>query len=564
MFKRLLVASLLLTIMTATTRADNLGFSKQHPLIFGVDMDYAPLHYVDGEGIPQGLDVEFTQELMKRLNIPFTYKPNTWKNISGDVLNGRVDLGMMVYSPYRKNITNYSRAVFRLYYQIIYRNDEKGRFDVRNLAGREIAFMASRPISDTLTKVGAIIHTIDDLPQAVVQLSKGKYDAVICFRHQSNYLIEAHGIDNLVTEDLTLTPREYCYVSHDARLIRAINEQLEQMHHEGTIDRIYGRDVTSEFGGLVIPRWAYYAAVALVIFFLTTIVVLQRRSRLRLRREMERAQRSELAAQLNEKRAIESEQAARLSEQAAKKSEAAARQSDRMKTVFLSNVSHALRTPLNAIIGFSDLMRTDENHLLGDEERTEMIQLIHRNGQQLLYFINELIQLSAIEGNEIHFERTTLDMHELMNEFRTAILPSVQEGVEVVVEGPAELHPILDANQMRIVVMHMLRNAAQHTQHGRITLRYRREQNIDDEGQERDGLRIDVADTGSGVPVELRSTIFSLLSNAHTFLQDDTPGLGLTICAAIIQAAHGTLRLETESGVGSIFIHWVPCKFEGE
>jgi ABC-type amino acid transport substrate-binding protein len=80
-----------------------------------MDMDYPPLEYIDENGTPSGLDIQFTQELMRRLDIPFTYSPNTWENISGDVLSGRVDLGMMVYSPYRKDSTNYSKAIFRLY-----------------------------------------------------------------------------------------------------------------------------------------------------------------------------------------------------------------------------------------------------------------------------------------------------------------------------------------------------------------------------------------------------------------------------------------------------------------
>jgi ABC-type amino acid transport substrate-binding protein len=138
-------------------------YTESHPLLLGMEMDYPPLEYIDENGTPQGLDIVFTKELMKRLDIPFTYSPNTWENISEDVLSGRVDLGMMVYSPYRKNLTNYSRAIFRLYYQILFRKDSKGHFDVRHLAGKKVAYMASRPIKDTLTKVGAILYEVKNL-----------------------------------------------------------------------------------------------------------------------------------------------------------------------------------------------------------------------------------------------------------------------------------------------------------------------------------------------------------------------------------------------------------------
>ena len=124
-------------------------------MVFGIDIDYAPMQYIDEHGKPNGLDIEFTKILMSRLNIPFTYSSNSWENIADDVLKGRVDLAMMVYSPYRKDLTNYSRGVFRLYYQLVYRKQNKAPYGLRDLNGKEIALMASRPITDTLQNIGA-------------------------------------------------------------------------------------------------------------------------------------------------------------------------------------------------------------------------------------------------------------------------------------------------------------------------------------------------------------------------------------------------------------------------
>ena len=188
---------LLLLAFAVQASADNYGYTKNHQLIFGIDMDYPPMEYVDEEGIPHGLDVEFTKRLMNRLNVPFTYSPNTWENVAEDVLQGRVDLAMMVYSPYRKDMTNYSRGVFRLYYQLVYRKKDKTPYGLRDLSDKEIAFMASRPINDTLKNVGAKPILIKDLSNALHELSEGKYDALICFRYQARYLINKLSLDNL-------------------------------------------------------------------------------------------------------------------------------------------------------------------------------------------------------------------------------------------------------------------------------------------------------------------------------------------------------------------------------
>ena len=99
--------------------------------------------------------------------------------------------------------------------------------------------MDSRPLKDTLTKSGATPIVIKDLKVAMRELSGGKYDALICFSYQTNYLLEHLGIDNLESEDLPLMPREYCYVSNNKELIEAINQELIKMEKEGVVDEVY-------------------------------------------------------------------------------------------------------------------------------------------------------------------------------------------------------------------------------------------------------------------------------------------------------------------------------------
>ena len=517
---RLILTFLVVICNILIATADNrLGYSKYQPLGIGLDLDYAPLEYVDQDGLPQGLDVKLTQELMRRMGIPYTYRPNTWENISGDVINGRVDLAMMVYSPYRKDVVNYSRAVFKLYYQVVYRNDSKEEFDMRHIAGKEIAYMSSRPVTDTLQRAGAKLQVVRDLPQAIKDLSEGRYDAIVCFRYQVKYHTKAMGITNLSAQDLTLTPREYCYVSQNRDLIRAIDRELVKMEKDGTIDDIYG-DYISKLGNDEIPTWIWYALATMVVLFLIITIASQIRHAKRLRREMRRAQKSE-----------------------------------RLKTVFLANVSHALRTPLNAIIGFSDMMRSMPTEALSEEERKEMMNQIHDNGQQLLYFINELLQLSNIEGNGIEFQFVEANIRQLIEEYAILIEPQLQEGVELKIDAPEqEQTAIIDTNQLRLITMHLLTNAAKHTQQGSITISYKFTNG---------GLHVAVADTGDGLPEQLKNNIFALLNDQHTFIQEQeqNPGLGLSICKAVINAVHGKIGVESEQGKGSTFWFWFPCRF---
>ena len=512
---KLLSLCLLLSLISLA-KAENLGYTKFEPLKIGLDLDYAPLEYVDDNGRPQGLDVELTQVLMKRLNIPYTYSPNSWENISGDVLSGRVGLGMMVYSPYRKNIVNYSRAVFRLYYQVVYREDESEQFDMRHLEGKSIAYMASRPITDTLTKAGAVLHVVRDLPKALKDLSGGRYDAVICFRYQAKYHIHHQSLTNLTAEDLTLTPREYCYVSVNSNLIRAIDRELIKMEKEGVVDEIYGEYI-SKLGSFQMPHWVWWTLGSAIFLAFLALLLQQHLHSRRLHREMRRAQKSE-----------------------------------QLKIVFLANVSHALRTPLNAVIGFSDMLRSMPEGALSASDQQEMLNQIHGNGEQLLYFINELLQLSTIQGNGVDFQMVECNIGLLMNEYANLVRPDLKEGVVLQINAEAqEVTAITDPNHLRLITMHMLTNAVKHTVQGSITISYKIQDN---------GLYIEVKDTGDGIPNDLKENIFMLLNDKHTFVQEQSPGLGLSICKAIIDAVHGKIGVESTEGQGATFWFWIPCK----
>lgn len=582
---------LLMFSFVLMANADNLGFSAEKPLAFGIDQDYPPMEYVDHNGNPSGVDVELAKRLMARLSIPLNYKPNKWASIAGDVIQGNVDLAMMVYSPYRKDTINYSRAVIRLYYQIVTRKGERRNYGLRDVVGQEVALMQSRPVVDTLKKSGAKIVITYDLANAMQELADGRYDAVICYRYQAKYMIAKYGLKNLSTEDLTLTPREYCFVSQNKKLIDAINQELDKMEDEGLISEIYA-DVATNFDGLVIPRWVWYALSGLVLVILLSIILMQKKNQRDLKMTLEKARESEEKAKASEERARANEEKARQSEEEAKKSAAiaqhnadeakrsekiaqynaevarkneekaneaaeAARKSEELKDVFLGNMSHSLRTPLNAIIGFSDLLMSMDNDALPAEERQNLLHLINKNGLDLLHMVNELLSLSDIEGKTQLFQREVTDVDYEMSQFAAEIRPQLHEGVKLVVEEPVEgMRALIDKKLLKVVTMHFLDNAMQHTEEGQITLTY-----FVKEG----GMYVEVKDTGEGLPEKFKNNIFGLLSDKHTYTHDDSqenPGMGLSVCKAIIDRCNGKIGAKdnADDGRGTIFWFWTPTE----
>ena len=130
----------------------------------------------------------------------------------------------------------------------------------------------------------------------------------------------------------------------------------------------------------------------------------------------------------------------------------------------------------------------------------------------------------------------------------------LSDGVTLEVIEPVDgMRALVDPKLLRLVTMHLLENAQQHTEEGKITLSY-----YVKEG----GLYVEVKDTGSGLPEDLKENIFSLLSDKNTYIQEETPGLGLSICKAIIDKNNGKIGVsdnETD-GHGTIVWFWIPVE----
>ena len=367
--------------------ATELGFSKERPLLMGMNTNYAPLQYTDDKGTPRGYDVEFTKVMLKRMGIPYAFSPNHWDKMSPGIIEGKYDMGMLVYSPYRKELTNYSNAVFRMYYQIVFRTKDYEDFDFRNLKGKKIAYMKSRPIGLMLKKEHAVDIPVTDLAEAIADLAEGKYDGVICYRFQTKYeLARLHLEDKLQAEELSLEPREYCYASHDPRLISAINEELKRMEDEGIIDEVYGDNVLTQFGMIKVPTWVWVLLMLVIIMFLTIYSIYRYRTNKKLRSAHGKLQKA--YAQLEE------------NNEKLKIANARAEESTRMKSNFIKQISHEIRTPLNILSGFTQLI-TSPGISLSEKDRKEAAAQIMKSTDRITGLVNKMLELSDISSKTV-------------------------------------------------------------------------------------------------------------------------------------------------------------------
>ena len=504
--------------------AIELGFSKDRPLVMGMNTSYAPLQYVNSQGLPTGYDVEFTKKLLMRLGIPYTFSPNHWDKMSPGIIGGKYDMGMLVYSSYRKDTTNYSDAVFRMYYQVVYRKKDFAEFDFRHLKGKRIAYMKSRPIGLMLKDEEADGYPITDLNEAIVDLANGKYDGVICYRFQAKYHVGLlHLSDQLKADDLSLEPREYCYASHDKRLIDAINAELKKMEAEGIVDEIYGQEVAERFGDIKIPMWVWWLLTGLVFLFMVVYVVNKNRYNRRLQSANAQLQKNNKALQLATARAEES---------------------TRMKSIFIEQISHEIRTPLNIICGFTQVLTTTDAELDKAEKRDMSVQIID-NAERITGLVNKMLALAEINSSVV-----------LEREDHTSAAVIAQEAIKAAGINKAshvqfKLVKLFGAEQMFdthlrsavLALQQLLDNAKKYTEQGQVTLKI-----SNHEGQ----ACFVVEDTGTSIPVYQAERIFDEFVQLDEY--SDGTGIGLSIARSLARRLGGDIVLDTTYTGGARFV----------
>jgi two-component system sensor kinase len=230
----------------------------------------------------------------------------------------------------------------------------------------------------------------------------------------------------------------------------------------------------------------------------------------------------------------------------------AAEEANVAKSRFLANISHEIRTPLNAILGFTELLQVGADE--GNEaERCDFLQTIAANGRQLLDLINDILDLSKIDADQLRLEHIACDPQQVVSEVISSHrAQALEKGLllESRWEGAAPRTIRTDPHRFRQVLMNLVGNALKFTHAGGV--RVVAELLI--EGPER-LLQVKVIDSGIGIPAEKLQAIF------EPFVQADGSvtrvfggtGLGLTISRQIAEALGGTLQVESAVGEGSVF-----------
>ncbi len=221
-------------------------------------------------------------------------------------------------------------------------------------------------------------------------------------------------------------------------------------------------------------------------------------------------------------------------------------EADRIKTEFISNISHELLTPLTSIKGFTELLREEMSRDMNEGQKRKM-DIIYRNTEKLIGLIKELLDLAHLEKNEFGLHFGLVSLNDIITRSIKDIDQQAKEKDISIIRDIKKLSGIWgDEERLTHVLANLLTNAIKFTpSKGTVTIKA---------GEDAKDIKISVTDTGIGIPEDKLTRIF------EKFYQIDGSsnrryggvGLGLSICKSIIDNHYGSIWAES-TGCGSTF-----------
>jgi signal transduction histidine kinase len=239
-----------------------------------------------------------------------------------------------------------------------------------------------------------------------------------------------------------------------------------------------------------------------------------------------------------------------------------AEETDRLKTVFLGNMSHELKTPLNGIIGFSNLILDSKIDDLA--EIYSFQKIISENGKMLLDLINDILDITVIESGQLKISKRFVPLNDIVGEiaqnFSEKIIKAQHKNVKFNIVNNLsgdDLQIYTDALRLKQVIINLVKNALKFTHDGEIKLSF----SFADDNRY---LLITVEDTGIGIRPENQADIFNRFAKFGDTAnhQYNGTGLGLTISKEIVEMLDGQIWFESIFSKGSKF--WFTLKISGQ
>lgn len=241
-----------------------------------------------------------------------------------------------------------------------------------------------------------------------------------------------------------------------------------------------------------------------------------------------------------------------------------AESADKLKSLFLATMLHELRTPLNSIIGFTDVLLGETPGPVNAEQR-EQLTIVQGASRHLLALINDILDISRIEADELELEAALFDLPALVRETVEMLRPNAEAkglAIRLGIDERLGTH-YGDRRRLRQILTNLIENGVKFTETGeiRVGAKLGAEKACGDEI-----IYLSVEDTGPGIDPDFLDDLFRPFSQAsrNSEAGAEGTGLGLAISERLARLMGGGITVSSQSGHGSVFTVTLPHRTSGD
>lgn len=543
---RLYILIYILTVLNSCENSEQVTFTAEEKqwlnnnptIVLAVDDTYPPLNYKNKTGQLVGLNIDLIGLIEENLGIQIQLEGSSWSNALEKAMNHEVD-GIINATPLdeRRHKLNFSHSITEDPQALICLKEMNNASSFEYFQNKKIA--AKRNSRQLLLLTEKIprenIVEIETLFEGLELLMRTDVDAVYDDLAPLYHIISSSNLNNIKValienngQGSTIGLR-----NNDSTLLSVMNKAINSISEE---DKRYLHEKWIQNSIQNFTR--YYIIIGSLILIALFAITWNR-----LLNRMVKRKTDQLTQELKERTRMEKE---------LNKAKERAEESDRLKSAFLANMSHEIRTPMNGIIGFSELL-TDPG--LSLELRKKYVGIVVASGEQLMTIIDDILDISRIEAEEVEISEDIFNINEIIDELREIFsLRTDKKGIQLkTFKALEDQHCFYKSDKAKVkqVLSNLVGNAIKFTKQGYVEFGYSIKENL---------AEFYVKDTGIGISADMQPKIFDRFRQAEIDLSREHggTGLGLSISDKLVQILGGKIWLESELGKGTTFYFQLP------